>query len=88
MATLQTLGASDWRQLLHSVVLDGQGLRSLQGLAAACNLVTVSLADNFISDLQELAACSKLQCLDISSNLVSEVCMPVLNVAQGGHVPC
>jgi Leucine-rich repeat (LRR) protein len=50
-------------------------------------LVTVSLADNLISDLQELAACSKLQCLDISSNLVSEVCVHVLNVAQGGRVP-
>lgn len=70
---IHTLGAADWRELLHSLVLEGQGLRSVQGLAAAHHLMTANLADNLISNLAELAACSKLQRLDISNNLVAEV---------------
>lgn len=84
VSALHTLGGGDWRQLLHTVALEGQGLTSLQGLAAAANLSAVSLSDNLITDLQELAACTKLQCLDISSNLVTEVgvrCMEGLETA-------
>jgi Leucine-rich repeat (LRR) protein len=73
VTALHTLGAADWRELLHSVVLEGQRLRGVQGLAAAHNLVAANLADNLISNLAELAACSKLQRLDISNNLAAEV---------------
>lgn len=73
VATLHSLGTGDWRQLLHSVVLECQGLRSLRGLAAAPNLVSASLADNLVCDLSELAACTRIQHLDINNNLVTEV---------------
>lgn len=71
--TLPTLGTGDWRQLLHSVVLEGRGLRVLQGLGTAHNLVSVNLANNLISDLSELSGCSRLQQLDVSHNLVHQV---------------
>lgn len=80
VATLHTLGADDWRQLLHTVVLEGQKLRSLQGLSDACNLVAANLADNLISNLAELAGCSKMQRLDVSSNLVLEVSSALLKI--------
>lgn len=70
---LSTLGASDWRLMLHSIVVDGQGVRSLQGLSAACNLVSASFADNLLASLTDLAGCSKLTSLNISSNLITEV---------------
>lgn len=79
--TLPTLGAGDWRQL-HSVVLEGRGLRVLHGLGAAHNLVSVNLADNLISDLSELSGCSRLQQLDVSNNLVLEVGL----IVQGRNV--
>lgn len=73
VSTLHALGADDWRQQLHSVVLEGRGLRSLAGLAAAHRLVAANLADNLISDLADLSGCTALQQLNISDNLVLEV---------------
>jgi hypothetical protein len=65
--------AAGWQQLLHTLVLEGRGLRSLAGVAAASRLVVASFADNLLTGLQGLQGCGQLQELNISSNLVKEV---------------
>jgi hypothetical protein len=74
---LHTLGgSSDWRLLLHSVVLDGRSVAELQGLAdAAPNLVSASFQGNLLEDLSGLAGCSLLRCLCLADNLITEVSM-------------
>jgi hypothetical protein len=66
--------AAGWQQLLHTVVLEGRGLRSLAGLATASRLVVASFADNLLTGLQGLQGCGQLLELNISNNLVTEVC--------------
>jgi Leucine-rich repeat (LRR) protein len=88
VSTSHTLGANDWLHQLHSVVLEGRGLRGLAGLAAAHRLVAANLADNLISDLADLAGCTGIQQLNISNNLVSEVRSSPTNLAGSCVATC
>jgi hypothetical protein len=81
--TAAVASAAGWQQLLHTVMLDGRGLRSLTGLAAASRLVVASFADNLLTGLQGLQGCGQLQELNISNNLVTEVCASVCRCHPG-----
>lgn len=67
------MSAAGWQQLLHTLVLEGRGLTSLAGLAAASRLVVASFAANLLTGLQGLQGCGQLQELNVSGNLVTEV---------------
>lgn len=58
---------------MHSVVLDEQLLASSEGLAAAPNLVAVSLRDNLLTDVSGLQGCTALQQLSLAGNLITQV---------------
>ncbi|WIA10534.1 hypothetical protein OEZ85_010722 [Tetradesmus obliquus] len=67
------MSAAGWQQLLHTLVLEGRGLTSLAGLAAASRLVVASFAANLLTGLQGLQGCGQLQELNVSGNLVTEL---------------